>query len=89
MASGKWHGLSTPTPGALETPQPAGRVARICLEVYHCQLISTQPAFEVFSQVDSYDFPPKMQFAKTNHLRNYESEAQRGFSPGFFADDPR
>lgn len=25
VASGKWHGLSTPTPGGLENPQPAGK----------------------------------------------------------------
>lgn len=60
--SGKWQVawfVNTNTGGVGKPPTGGKRSTTICFEVYHCQLISTQPAFQVFSQLDNYKFPPK------------------------------
>ena len=77
VASGKWHGLSTPTPGGLENPQPAGKGQQQFVLRFITANWLAPNLFQVFSQLDSYNphHLPKKKVANPRH---------RGFFPRFF-----
>ena len=78
--SGKWQVawfVNSIRRGGWKTPNRREKVETNLCFGNHCQLIGTQPAFQVFSQLDSYN---------PHHLpkkESCESEAQRVFSQVF------